>query len=175
MSQNNTNNNNTKHIQLQDLKKVMNTDGLFVLAESSGDLGTVQGFEEAIKLSLFSNSRLADSQVKNPFNRGGWVGNILDTNKQAIVGRELGGKTFQAEAAKATQDTLNKARDAAKKSLNWMIEDGICRDIQVQTVFIKQRDLQYTIDIVARDGVKYSYTYLWGRTGSFSNSIQGNF
>lgn len=171
MSQNRENNPNKS---LQDLKKVMNTDGLFVLEESFGDLGIVQGFEEAIKISLFSNSRLPDSQVKNPFNRGGWAGNILDTNKQAIVGRELGGKTFQAESAKATQDTLNRARDAAKKSLNWMIEDGICRDIQVRTVFIKQRDLQYSIDIVARDGVKYSYTYLWGRTSAFSNSIQSN-
>ena len=39
---------------MQDLEKTMDSNGLFVYTVKNGDLGTIDGFEEAINRSSFS-------------------------------------------------------------------------------------------------------------------------
>jgi phage gp46-like protein len=154
---------------MQDLKKIMDSNGLFVYASKNGDLDTVEGLEEAVKVSLFTDSRLEDSTVKDPFRRGGWVGDILNKEK-----RQLGGKTYLAERARVEQNTLNNAKEWARKSLDWLVRDGVCRNVIVNVSFYKQRDLTYNISIVGRDGAKYDYVYLWDKTYGFENTQNNN-
>lgn len=155
---------------MQDLKHRINENGLFEISSQGGDFDTVDGFETAILVSLFTNSRRDESDISNPLARGGWIGNWRTAKKQ----RELGGLCWTVEHERLTANVLNIAREYAKNALNWMIEDGLCRNVEVETLPYKQREIQYNIAITSRDGIKYDYIYLWNKTNAFTNSITFN-
>lgn len=151
---------------MQDLEKTMNSDGLFVYTVKDGDLGTVDGFEEAIKVSLFTDSRRDESDIKSPIARGGWAGNLLNSNKN----RELGGLIYLLDKSRITQVVLNNTREWCYQSLKWLIEDRICRDIKIEVKSEKQQKVLINIEFIARDGAKFDYTYTWDKTYAFTNS-----
>ena len=151
---------------MQDLEKTMDGNGLFVYTVKNGDLGTVDGFEEAIKVSLFSDARRDESQIKSPIARGGWVGNLLNDDRN----RELGGLVYLLDKSRLTLDVIAKSRQYCYQSLKWMIEDRICRDIIIDVKSEKQQRLIINIQFVGRDGAEFDYTYTWDKTNAFTNS-----
>lgn len=148
---------------MQDIAKVMNADGLLVLATKNGDLVTVDGLESALRVSLFTDARLDESEMPEPVRRGGWIGNVLS-------GRQLGGKLYALENARITTAYVGKAKEFAARSLDWMVDDQVTRGVQ-NSVSVKGQDVQHNISIVSRDGVKYDYRYLWLKTRPFSLRI----
>jgi len=148
---------------MQDIAKVMDADGLLVLATKDGDLVTVDGMESAVRVSLFTNARLDESEMPDPMRRGGWIGNLLS-------GRQLGGKLHALENARITTAYVGKAKEFAARSLDWMTEDNVSRGVS-NSVSVQKQHVQHSISIVARDGVKYDYRYLWLKTRPFDLRI----
>lgn len=148
----------------------MNENGLFEIAKKGGDFDTVDGFETAILVSLFTNARRDESDISNPLNRGGWIGNWRTAKRP----RELGGLCWTVEHERLTREVLNIARENAKNALAWMIDDGLCRNVEVMTEPQNQSKIQYNIAITSRDGIKYDYIYLWDKTDAFTHSTTFN-
>ena len=148
---------------MQDTKHVMNENGLIVLAMRNGDLDTVDGLETAMQVSLFTDARLDETEMIEPFRRGGWVGN-------QFTDRQLGGKLYALENTRITTAYVGKATDFAKKSFDWMIEDNVSRGVLCR-VSAQGQDVKHNISMIARDGVRYDYRYLWLKTRPFDLSI----
>ena len=155
---------------MQDLRQRMNENGLFEIAVKNGDFDTVNGFETAILVSLYTDARRTEADVSDPLTRGGWIGNW----RTAKEPRELGGLCWTVEHERLTQNVLNLAREYATRSLEWMVKDGVCRNVEVETEAHMQEKIKYLITIIARDGIKYDYIYIWSKTNAFTHSATFN-
>ncbi|WP_434779279.1 phage GP46 family protein [Neisseria sp. Ec49-e6-T10] len=143
---------------MQDLCHEMNQDGLFVLSVQNNDLVPVQGMESAILVSLFTDQRIDESDLRIPIDRGGWFGNVLTPN------RELGSKLWGLENAKITSGLIGNIKEYAQRSFDWMTEDGLARKVEVG-VNLKSQDVFVSAKITGRsDPIGNDYSYLWRRT-----------
>lgn len=146
----------------RDIKLTLN-NGAFDIAIENGDFANEPGFDTAIWISLFSDARADESQVIKPENRRGWLGNTLSN----VPGRQLGSYLWLAEQRRLTQDTVNEIEDYARKSLWWMIEDGILRNIEVTGEIIPRTGIKLGIKLTAHDGdISNHFIKLWELTGN---------
>ena len=137
-------------------------NGAFDFSISNGDIENEPGFDTAIWVSLFTDARADESQVLAPENRRGWLGNLVfDEN-----GRQLGSFLWLAEQRRLTQDTLNEVMDYARKSLLWMVNDGIAQKIEVDGAIVPRYGISLTITITSAAGTTSShYIPMWEVTG----------
>jgi len=156
---------------MQDIAFIMNQNGLFVwdFDEKKGDLNVIDGFETACLATIFTNSRLDESQVSPPIGRSGWVGNI----QNAVEPRELGGKAWSLENQKVTTYLLTQLKEAVSRAFDWMLKDKIARNINVSCSFVYDR-IDVVVRITARDGAAYETILTWKNTNAFTNSINQN-
>lgn len=114
-----------------DLKLTKDSEGVYdINFQSNGDFELEEGFDTAILMSLFQNKRLDESEQPIPQYRGGWWGNELNE----VTGYEIGSKLWALDGRR-TQNTLNQAIDYARDSLQWFIDDGLLKDINVTGEF----------------------------------------
>jgi phage gp46-like protein len=145
---------------MQDIKLKANSQGLYdrVIGEN-GDFETVDGFETAILVSLFTDARAPKSLVPNAERRRGWAGSLsLDSFEGSIL--------WVYEQSRLTQDTMNAIESAAYEALYWMVRDKIAKNIQV-SVEKKSRGVEIFITITANNNTVHRYGVLWQKTGSF--------
>lgn len=146
-----------------DLRLTQDINGQFDLTIKDGNLDTVEGFDTALQVSLFTDARASSSQVVRSENRRGWIGNLVNI----IPDRQLGGLIWLIEQRRLIQDTLNEVVNFAKKSLDWLIEDGLAITVEVLGEIIPLRGIQLTIKITAKDGVTETRFFrLWEVTGT---------
>lgn len=89
--------------------------------------------ETAVIVSLFTDRR-ADAGDRLPFgesDRRGWWGDSY-TDKP---GRKIGSRLWLLEREKQLPEVLARAREYARESLQWLIEDGRAARIEVETSF----------------------------------------
>ena len=126
-----------------------------------GDLKHEDGFDTAIWISLFTDARATESQVLIPEHRRGWLADILSINN-----RKLGGYLWLIDQSRLVQKTLNEAIDYARKSLEWMLEDDICEQINVTGSLVPKLGIQLNIQIISKYGVTSNKNVkLWEVTG----------
>jgi len=147
---------------VQDVILKRDDDGLFDLTIVDQDFGAVTGFETAMMVSLFTDSRASPADVLTPERRRGWVGDILTSS----IGRALGSTLWIFEQARITQEILNQVAIAAQDSLNWMIEDGIARDVNATVEKNAKRGIVVNIEIVTLEGKNQRYAVLWRSTSN---------
>ena len=146
----------------RDIKLILESNA-FDIAIENGDFENEPGFDTAIWVSLFTDSRASESQVLVPENRRGWLGNLASD----IEERQLGGLLWLAEQRRLTQDTLNELIDYARKSLNWMVEDNIVQKIEVSGEIVPRSGMALSITITSQEGITSShYIPLWEVTGA---------
>lgn len=117
-----------------DLKLTKDSEGTYDIGfQSNGDFELENGFDTALLMSLFQNKRLDESEQAIPQYRGGWWGNLLND----VTGYEIGSKLWALDGRR-TQDTLNKAIDYIRDSLQWLLDDGYLQDIQVSGAFTSE-------------------------------------
>jgi len=152
---------------MQDVRIKPNEYGLFDLVIDGADFESVDGLETSIAVSLFSDDRADESRVQNPKRRRGWIGNIF----RASVGESLGSQLWTLEQARLTQDTINDARVFALESLQWLIDDGVAKSVNVD-VSRSARTATISIELTTRSGEVRRYDYLWRNTSvsNISNS-----
>lgn len=145
----------------QDVRIKRKDDGLFDLNVVDQTLETIEGFETAIIVSLFTDARAPSSVVQTPSRRRGWVGNILTADS----GRQLGSRLWTFQQARLTEATLNDIAVAAQESLNWMVEDRIAKSVSATALQNGSRGVTINVSIVTIEGKEEKYAVLWRRTG----------
>lgn len=156
---------------MQDIAFVMDSNGLFVwdFDKKKGDLNVASGFETACLASIFTNSRLDESDVSPPLGRSGWIGNIMT----AVEPRELGCTGWSLENQRITTYFLARLKEAITKGFEWIVKDKIARDYNVSCSY-NYDQVRVIISIVARDGAKYETIQLWKATDAFTKSVNLN-
>ncbi len=129
--------------------------------DPSGDLATVDDLSTALLVSLLTDARADESQVVVPEFRRGWIGNAVPP----IEGFELGCLLWLVDTAKATQGTMNIAAAFARDGLQWLLDQGIAADVQVEGAITGPGEGGLTITITSPDGTTQTqYIDLWRRT-----------
>jgi phage gp46-like protein len=138
-----------------------NAEGDWSLAD--GDLQTGQDLETACLVSLFTDKLATPDFVPTDGSsdrRGWWADPYNDA--------PLGSNLWQLERAKKTRDTLGLARRYAEDALAWLVEDGVAKDIAVNTSWLGGAGstwLGIGIAIVKPDGSLTRFQFGWAWDG----------
>lgn len=137
---------------MSDLALKRTKNGRYDLDYSRGDLVLTDKLENAVLLSLACWSR--DDSKKGIANlspdMGGWWGNSLEDV-------EIGSKLWKL-TNESTDASANKAEIEAKKSLKWMIDDGVAKDVVVNSE-IKGGVVLLRINVIRPDSSKEEYRW----------------
>lgn len=125
---------------------------------SDGDLLAVEGFETSIDLSLFTNRRATASEVPQAKNRRGWIGDLV-ANSGWLVGSTL----WLYEQSRLTQQVVNLIEDAAKKSLEWLVNIGAADrvDAAAEITNLRQGQVSLRVDIYVTNNIITRYFNIW--------------
>lgn len=134
--------------------------GLYDIQIEKSDFASAYGFETAIPTSYFTDARASAAQVEEAERRRGWVGNILYLDD----GRQLGGLLWILDQARLTADTINFAKSFAQGALQWVIDDGLARSIQISIERNGIRAIRIETDIFTIDNTVQRYVTLWRAT-----------
>lgn len=144
-----------------DTKLAQQADLSYDLEIENGDFVIDDALETALVVSLLSDRRADESQVAQPEFRRGWIGDLVTTLSGYLFGSHL----WLDEQSRATQETLNSIKDAAEKSLLWMLETGLVLKIEARTSFIDLSTVRLDIIITSPDGSISNKAFnLWKRT-----------
>jgi phage gp46-like protein len=140
----------------------VNAQGDWTLAV--GDLQTGQDLETACLVSLFSDKLATPDFVPTDGTsdrRGWWADPYND--------QPLGSNLWQLERAKKTRDTLGLARRYAEEALQWLVDDGVAKQIAVNTSWlgaaVGSTLLGIGIAILKPDGTVTRFTFGWAWQG----------
>ena len=147
----------------QDVKITADSDGIYdlVIDETQADFDSVNGFDTAIPVSLFTDSRAPSSIVPDAKKRRGWIGDILTKN----IDRELGCLLWTLDQARNTQSEKNLARLYAQDAFSWMIEDRAATNITVSVESLA-RKMSILTNIYTPDNEVQRYRSLWRQTNA---------
>jgi phage gp46-like protein len=145
-----------------DIALELDAVGRYDISFENGDIKKCSGFDTAIIVSLLTDARASETQISRPEDRKGWIANLMSI----VKGRQLGGHLWLLDQRRLTQESLNLSIDYARKSLAWMLEDGIIKKIEVSGEIVPLKGIELQIRLIALDGTTSSqYVKLWGATG----------
>lgn len=135
------------------------TDDLYdIQIDADGDILTDDFFDTSLLYSIFGERRASPSEVVEPQQRRGWIGNSADF--------ENGSKVWLLSQARLTRSTLNRAQDEIRKALQWLIDDGYAVSIDRVAVGVVGGRIQADVVIRrSRDKVDRRFYTLWENTG----------
>lgn len=139
------------------------TNGLYDVSFLNGDFETVNSFDTSLTVSLFGDARATESQIPQAHLRRGWWGNEFDDDFPIY---QLGSRLWLLHQARNTQDTLNSAIDFTKESLQWLVDKGHAKSVEVTG---QRTTNNITLAITINRGnsvVETRYYDLWDNTGN---------
>jgi phage gp46-like protein len=149
---------------MTDLALIINCteEQCFDLKVSCGDLVLGNELQNAIALSLFTNARArAGDTLPNgeASDQQGWWGSKIGSDG------EFGSYLWLLKNSNTTQETLNKAKQYAKKSLDWLIDDGIASDVIVEASYdgCSSKQLKIKIEVQQPNNTSqfWRFKYAW--------------
>jgi phage gp46-like protein len=109
------------------------------LSITDGDLTLEDGLETAVLLSLFIDRRAEDDdELDNPNDKRGWWGDQVTS----FPGDRIGSRLWLLERAKTNIETLRAAEEYALEALEWMKEDGVVEDVEVEAYRVKIKNTE---------------------------------
>lgn len=127
-----------------DVQIVWNANGFGGdIAMSAGDLLSGNDIQTAVLISLFTD-KVAPAGYKHTdgtTDRRGWW---ADT----YTGDPIGSLLWTYMRAKRTTETMNNIVDEVKKSLAWMLTDGVATSVAVRAQWLNQWGLALAVTIV---------------------------
>ena len=98
----------------------------------AGNLVKSDGLDSQILMSLFNDSRADDSEQPVKELQRGWIGNPIVN--RSFPNYEIGCKQWlYTEQNKTTKEIAESILETVKNDgLQWMIDDGLCDDIEVE-------------------------------------------
>jgi phage gp46-like protein len=135
-------------------------------AMAEPQLETDDGLQTAIVLSLFSD-RLAGDEDALPdggTDRRGWWGDTFAD----LAGDRIGSRLWLLEREKQTPAVLQRARDYARESLQWLLDDGVARSVEVDAEYPQLGMLALTVTITRAQGgaARFRFDNIWGASNA---------
>jgi len=139
------------------------------VALSGGGLATDGGLETAVVVSLFTDARaqsddvLADDQLDDDANRRGWWGDAVPPTIDGVpkVGDRIGSRLWLLGREKIVPETISRAETYIREALQWMIDDGMARRIDVTVEAQRQNVLAFEIVIERPSGESAKCAFMW--------------
>jgi phage gp46-like protein len=127
------------------------------------DLERELGLGTAVLISLFTDRRADPEDVIDDENdrRGWWADEIAE-----VDGDQIGSKLWQLERSKTVVDNAAKCRQYIKEALQWMLDDEVVQDIEID-VFrqgdIPNEQLAFEVRLYKSDGTFEAFKFddLW--------------
>ena len=148
---------------MQDIKLIKDEQNkIFDISIDNGDIAHINSFDTSLNASIFLDAR-ASARIFKPEMRNGWLGNIVSP----VRNRQMGSLLWLLSQSRLTQTAVNDAVDYVRKSLLWMIEDKVCKNISVSGEGVPMYGIRIRVDIIALSGVlETQYYNLWENTGT---------
>ncbi len=127
-------------------------------AIQGGDLAAEDGLTTAVVLSLFLDARAQDDDTL-PDNSGDPRGWWADTVAPAVDGDRVGSRLWLLHREKQLPEVLRRARTYAAEALQWLVDDGVARAVDVQAFIPRNGWLGLAITITKRDGASVALTF----------------
>lgn len=136
--------------------------GEFVISLENGDFKTIDSFDTSISIALFGDARADSSEVPAVERRRGWWGNNFGEDPEF----QLGSKLWLLNQNRRTQETLNKAITIAQSALQWLVDDGHAKNVEVSGAFT-ENGIGLTITIFRGSAVTETRFFdLWNNSGA---------
>ena len=97
---------------------------------ADGDLMSANPLDTAVLISLFTWARASEEEVEENAPKYGWWGDKVDADNQDSTGSKL----YLLRREKITDETIEKAKEYIRQALQWMIEDGVVSEININTI-----------------------------------------
>lgn len=122
------------------------------------------GLQSAVAISLFTDRRadINDLPPSTPgTERRGWWGDSFAD----VPGDRIGSRLWLLAREKQTKATLLKARDFALEALQWLVDDGVARAVNVDTEWSADRPgvMLFKVEIVraSKPVNQYQFEAFW--------------
>ena len=108
----------------------------------------------AVVISLLTWRRADTGDVYDGSNKYGWWGDTYPVEP----GDKIGSKLWQLLRRKLTDDVIAEVEELSRDSLQWMIDDGICSnvDVSVERSEINRVNISVVLTV---DGKQTSYKF----------------
>ena len=137
------------------------------ISMAGNDLGTEDGLQTAVLISLFTDARLPDDRAPNDGSgdRRGWWPEELD------AAPKYGSLLWTLDRSKHSEETRRRAEEYAKEALQWLVDEKIAAAVSVVAEFVRRGVLGISIDIQRPGGgqVNYRYDYIWQAVAAEGN------
>ncbi|MCK5602308.1 phage GP46 family protein [Candidatus Pacearchaeota archaeon] len=135
------------------------TDGVWDLAiDTDGDLVGSNSIDTAILMSLFTDKRATASEIQEGGQRRGWFGNAFNDDVTYEVGSKL---WIHSNQGRMNNALLNDLNDKALDCLQWMLEDNVVSDIQVDSEILDTQEVQLNLKFVINENIIERNFILW--------------
>ncbi len=123
---------------------------------------TEEGLETAIIISLFSNRRATEQELRlaglESDHLGGWWGDSFPE----IDGDVLGSKLWLLERGKRQQATLDDAERYADEALVWLVDDKVAETVTPTASFFEDTSLLIiAIEVERPDDLQPKFRRVW--------------
>jgi len=131
------------------------------IALSGSDALVDHGLQTAVILSLFTHARANTDDVLpdgGDDRRGFWADAYSELQDDSF-----GSRLWLLSREKQTGDVLNRAREYAQESLQWLIDDGVAAAVDVNATWVRAGvlSLQTIITKPSGDNLTYQFEQLW--------------
>ena len=148
-----------------DIKIRFNTDfmgGDFIFEDN--DFETDEGLGSAVMISWFTDQRASEDDVipnavSGFIDKKGWWGDVA---LPTVQGDQIGSKLWLLDRSKTIESNINLAIGYAETALEWLLDDGIAKDIAVTGERLKFNNdyiLALKAEITKIDGNKLNITF----------------
>lgn len=135
-----------------------NDDMELDLVVKNSEIQVDESLKSAVLISLFTDARCEKTELpEGELSQRGYFGD-------AIFGEQTGSKLWLINRSKYSNDTLIKAKEYAKSSLDWLVTDGLAKDVQVEAYFNEQKKMILNVSLFKNNDEIESITVnnLWG-------------
>ncbi|MES2615429.1 MAG: phage GP46 family protein [Bdellovibrionota bacterium] len=127
------------------------------LVVNNSEVQVDESLKSAVLVSLFTDVRCEKTELPSGETlQRGYFGD-------GIFGEKTGSKLWLLERAKYTNDVLIKAKEYAQNALNWLVTDGLAKEVGVQTYFNEKKKMILNITLFKNNDAVESITInnLW--------------
>lgn len=128
------------------------------IALNGPDLQQDHDLETAIIISLFTDRRAnSDDVVESDDRRGHWS----DTYSE-IPNDKLGSRLWLLSREKQTQDVINRARAYCVEALQWLLDDAVAEQVNIEVGAVRMGVLGIKVEVVRPTGINnFNFDYAW--------------
>lgn len=139
--------------------KTLQGENYYDITFTDGDFTLTRGLITAFMMSVFCEVR--DDSIEVPQQRGGWAGNQL----QPIEGYQQGSLIWTLYQSNTASDVSTQAQQFISDGLQWLIDDGIAKDIEVETNIVANDKMEVKITATRNDDTQdVAFFDLWLNT-----------